>query len=223
MLPTPAVITDVDTVLATTRAVRKRLDLARPVDDAVLATCLSFALQAPTASYAEDWHFLVVRDAEVKRAVAGLYQQAFAAYRAQIGDIPEEKATLTKVVDSATYLAEHLADVPVLLFPLVRRGSDDHLGVASMYGSIIPAAWSFMLAARSRGLGTSYTTLHLAFAAEVAELLGVDHQRWVQTALIPVAYTTGIEFAPAPRKPLATVVSLDRFGTTPPFTDVEGV
>lgn len=213
----PATVRDIDQVLSTTRAVRKRLDLARPVDDAVLAACFQFALQAPTASYAENWHFLVVRDNEVKRALAALYRQAFTGYRKQIGDIPAEKQTLTKVVDSATYLADHLDQVPVLVLPLVRRAADDLLSTASMYGSIVPAAWSFMLAARSRGLGTAYTTLHLAFAKEAASILNIDHDRWVQTALIPTAYTLGTSFRPAPRKPLDAVVSLNQFGTPPPF------
>lgn len=213
----PALFTEIDVVLATTRAVRKRLDLSRPVDDDVLATCLRFAVQAPTASYSENWHFLLVRDQTKKDQLAGLYRQAFAGYRAQFGEIPETKPTLTKVVDSAAYLAEHLHEVPVLVVPLVRRAKDDHLSVASMYGSIVPAVWSFMLAARSRGLGTAYTTLHLAFAEKAAEILGIDHDRWVQTALIPVAYTIGTAFAPGPRKPLGTVVSVDTFGQAPTF------
>lgn len=217
MTDMPAVITDIDTVLATTRAVRKRLNLSRPVEDEVLATCLNLALQAPTASYAQNWHFLLVRDSEVKRQIAALYHTAFASYRQQIGDVPDAKPTLRKVVDSASYLAEHLAKVPVHVFPLVRRGSEDHVSMASMYGSIIPAAWSFMLAARSRGLGTSYTTLHLAFAAKAAKILGIDDTRYVQTALIPVAYTLGTDFRTAPRKALHDVVSLDRFGNPPPF------
>jgi nitroreductase len=217
MQPVPAVITDIDTVLSTTRAVRKRLDLSRPVDDAVLHTCLDLALQAPTASYAQNWHFLVVRDAAIKSQIAALYQQAFTAYRSSIGVLPETATTLNRVVDSASYLAEHLADVPVHVFPLVRRGSDDHVSVASAYGSIIPAAWSFMLAARSRGLGTSYTTLHLAFAHEAAAILNIDASRWVQTALLPLAYTLGTSFQPAERKTLSAVVSLNQFGTPPPF------
>jgi nitroreductase len=131
--------------------------------------------------------------------------------------LPETATTLNRVVDSASYLAEHLADVPVHVFPLVRRGSDDHVSVASAYGSIIPAAWSFMLAARSRGLGTSYTTLHLAFAHEAAAILNIDASRWVQTALLPLAYTLGTSFQPAERKTLSAVVSLDQFGTPPPF------
>jgi len=217
MTDTPALITDIDTVLSTTRAVRKRLDLSRPVDDQVLATCLNMALQAPTASFAQNWHFLVARDAGVKQQIAGLYQTAFAAYRRQIGEVATDRPTLQRVVDSATYLAEHLAAVPVHVFPLVRRSSDDHVAVASMYGSIVPAAWSFMLAARARGLGTSYTTLHLAFAKEAADILGIDHDRYVQTALIPLAYTLGTDFRPGQRKPLTDVVSLDRFGNPPPF------
>ena len=210
-------ISDIDTVLSTTRAVRKRLDLSRPVDDDVLATCLELALQAPTASYAQNWHFLVLRDAAIKQQIAVLYGKAFAAYRKQIGAINEEQQTLHRVVDSATYLAEHLGEVPVLVVPLVRRGSEDHVSVASMYGSVIPAVWSFMLAARSRGLGTAYTTLHLAFAADIAALLGIDDTKWVQTALIPLAYTLGTSFHAAERKALHTVVSVDQFGQKPPF------
>ena len=77
--------------------------------------------------------------------------------------------------------------------------------------SIVPATWSFMLAARARGLGTCWTTFHLAHEREAAELLGIPYEAATQAALIPVAYTKGTDFKPGPRKPLGEVIHWDRW------------
>jgi nitroreductase len=101
--------------------------------------------------------------------------------------------------------------------PAVRRGGEGYTswaGVAvfaqaSLYGSILPAAWSFMLAARSRGLAACWTTVHLMFEAEAAQLLGIPYDKVTQAALIPVAYPRGAAFKPAARKPLDDVLHLE--------------
>jgi len=202
-----------DELLTTTRAVRKRLDLERPVEMGVLRECLELALQAPTGSYAQGWHFVLVTDPRLKEGLAELYRRAFTVYR----DAPfsghalaaqregAEKRTTERVVDSAEYLAEHLHRVPAILIPCVEgrvtdlNGPMGQLAQASIYGSILPAVWSFMLAARSRGLGTAWTTLHLLHEEEAAGLLGIPHADVMQTALVPVAYTRGTDFRKAPR------------------------
>lgn len=201
-----------DDVLTTTRAVRKRLDFDRPLDMAEVEQCLQIALQAPSGSNAQGWHFLVVTDRGRIEAIADYYRQAFAAYAAsdnqptrQHLDDPSMSATQERVLDSAQYLADNLHRVPALLFPCITPRPDlPGLGlaaIAGITGSIIPAAWSFMLAARERGIGTCWTTLHLNFADEIHGLLGIPAD-CASVAMIPVAYTRGTDFRVAPRKSL---------------------
>ena len=218
-LPLPL---DPDQLLTTTRAVRKRLDLERPVELALLKECLEIALQAPTGSNAQGWHFVVVTDAAKRRGLGEIYRKAwavyqnmpFAAHRVHEND-PSMASVQARVMESAQYLADHLERVPVHVIPCVAGRVDAVpapmavLAQASAYGSILPAAWSFMLAARARGLGTSWTTLHLMHEAEAARLLGIPADV-TQCALIPVAHVKGKpEFRAGPRKPLAGVLHLN--------------
>lgn len=215
-----------DEVLTTTRAVRKRLDFDRPVEPEVINECLEVALQAPSGSNAQGWHFVVVRDPELRRALGDYYRRAFDAYRdmpvsahalAELETEPARAEQMQRVVGSAEFLAENMGQAPVLLVPCVSGRCDSATGPmanlmqASVFGSIIPAVWSFMLAARGRGLGTSWTTLHLMFEREVAGLLGIPYDQITQVALVPVAYTRGTAFRPALRKPLDSVLHVDRW------------
>jgi nitroreductase len=210
-----------DELLTTTRSVRRRLDLERPVELALIRECLSLAIQAPTGGNAQGWNFVVVTDPAKKQALGALYQKAWAIYLQlpfnQASRLPRDRAALAtvgRIRDSANYLAEHLHQVPVLVIPCV-RGRVEHapemavFAQASLYGSILPAAWSFMLAARSRGLASCWTTVHLMFEAEAAQVLGVPYDKFTQTALIPVAHPTGAAFKPAERKPLDDVLHID--------------
>ena len=207
-----------DWLLTTTRSVRKRLDLTRPVERAVVERCIEIALQAPTGSNAQGWHFLVVTDAAKKKAIADLYRKAFEAYltnpqfRREYEANDLRAAQQPRVEASATYLAEHLHEAPLLVIPCVEGRVENAgvLGQASVYGSILPAAWSFMLALRARGLGTAWTTLHLLHEKAIAELLGIP-DTVTQAALLPVAYTTGTEFQVAKRLPAARVTHWDRW------------
>ena len=207
-----------DQLLTTTRSVRKRLDLSRPVDLAVVTRCLEIAMQAPTGSNMQGWHWIVVTDAAKRRALADLYRRAFVVYRDMnlAGTLPPDDLRtrqMPRIVDSATYLADHLHEVPVHLVPCV-EGRVEQGGVlaqASVYGSILPAVWSFMLAARARGLGSAWTTLHLMFEQEAAQLLGVP-DTITQTALLPVAYYTGTGFKPAKRTDERQHIYRDAFG-----------
>jgi nitroreductase len=198
-----------DELLSTTRAVRKRLDLSRPVEREVLEECLNLAQQAPTASYSQNWHFVVVTDAGKRAALGELWREVAYPYLRRGGG-PREGQML-RIGEAVVHLAEHIQDVPVHVIPCVQgryEGKPNPL-TASMFGSIIPAAWSFMLAARSRGLGTVWTTFHLVHEERAAEILGIPYGDVTQVALIPVAYTLGTEFKPGRRKPLDTMVHWD--------------
>jgi len=205
---------DPDELLSTTRAVRKRLDLDRPVPLDVVKECIAVAQQAPTGSNRQGWSFVVVTD-EAKRAALGeMYARAFQTYRNMPGveyDDPERAATQERVVSSAEYLAEVMGRAPVHVIPCIRGRVDNQPNVwsSSLLGSIIPAAWSFCLAARARGLGTSWTTLHLIYEQDAAELLGIPYDKVSQVALLPLAYTKGTDFKPAPREPVETVLHVD--------------
>jgi nitroreductase len=207
-----------DELLTTTRSVRKRLDFSRPVERAVIEECLNIALQAPNGSNMQNWRFMVVTDPAKRCALAEIYRKAFAIYltlplAAAIlkFDDPARKATQARVIASAQYLADHLQDVPVHVIPCLMgrvEGQPSYMQ-AGWYGSIHPATWSFMLAARARGIGTAFTTLHLMLEEEAAAVLGIPYVEVLQTALIPVAYSKGTDFKPAQRDPLSRLVHWD--------------
>jgi nitroreductase len=217
----PRLNLSVDNVLTTTRAVRKRLDFDKPVPMSILRECLEIALQAPSGSNSQGWHFVLVTDPGKKKAIADLYLKAFNDYEAgpnqptkQHLDDPSVAPTQARVLSSARYLADNLARVPAMLIPCLAARPDTpglpQAALASLYGSILPATWSFMLAARERGLGTCWTTLHLTHEQEVAALLGIP-DNVAQVALIPIAFTLGTEFTAAPRKDLDTVLHTDNW------------
>jgi len=217
----PILDLSIDTILTTTRAVRKRLDLTRPVEPEVIRKCLELALQAPTASNSQGWHFVVVTDPEIRLALATIYRKGADRYKELMVPVLQKQATsseqvsrsLAKMLDSGQYLIDHLHEVPVHVIPCI-EGRTEHQPIimqAARWGSIMPAAWSFMLAARSRGLGSSLTSFHLFFEQEAANLLGIPYEQVMQAGLIPVAYTLGTDFNPAPRKPLESVLHSDRW------------
>ena len=207
-----------DELLTTTRTVRRRLDLDRPVPMELVRECLEIALQAPSGSNRQGWHWLVLTDPAQRKAIGELYQRAVADYLrsphtagALFADDPERSAVQRRVGSSVEYLGERMKDVPVLVIPCLQVGRSAMDGnQAGLWGSLLPAAWSYMLAARARGLGTAWTTLHLEYEQEAAEILGLpDSIR--QGALIPTAYFTGETFTPAARQPLDEVLHLDRW------------
>jgi nitroreductase len=210
-----------DELLTTTRAVRRRLDLARPVEEAVIRECLDLAVQAPTPAGRQDWHFIIVADAAQRAALAALYRRATAEtargveadrQRAIAGG-DKQAASFERMMESSRYLQDHLHEVPVFVIPCV-KGRAENLPMIEQVGlwaGIMPATWSFMLAARSRGLGTVLTTIHLVHEREAADILGIPYDQVTQVALIPVAYTLGTTFKPAARKPLDAVLHWDRW------------
>jgi nitroreductase len=205
-------ISSVDELLTTTRAVRKRLDLTRPVGRDVILECVRLAMQAPTASNEQDWRWLVVTDADKRAAIAEIYHSIGAEYLAQAAATASDPQT-QRVYQSALGLTETLAKVPVHVIPCLdtRFDASNLLAAASAWASIIPAGWSFLLALRSRGLGSVWTTMHLAKEREVGELLGIP-ATVTQAALFPVAYTIGNDFRPASRPPAETITFWNTWG-----------
>lgn len=198
-----------DELLATTRAVRKRLDLARPVPREVIEACLELAVQAPTGSNSQTWRWVVVDDADKRRGLADLYRKGADAYLAAAGAEAAKHGDVQtqRVYDSAIYLAERLQDVPVHVIPCVQGRPNPETPpalLAGLFGSIFPAVWSFQLALRARGLGSALTTLHLLHEKAAAELLGLPEDV-LQVALLPVAYTRGTDFKRASRPPVSTL------------------
>ena len=209
-----------DELLSTTRSVRRRLDLTRPVDLALIEQCLDLAQQAPSGGNQQGWSFVVVTDPQKRRTLGALYKQGWDAYLQSMSNrvAAEAEASMPsrdilRVYRSAQYLADHMSDVPVLVIPCIAGRTDGASAAdqAGHWGSILPAVWSFMLAARARGLGTCWTTLHLPHEREAAELLGIPYGEVMQAAMIPVAYTIGEEFRPGPRKALDTIVHWDQW------------
>ncbi len=205
-------IASVDELLTTTRSVRKRLDLNRPVGRNVILECIRLAMQAPTASNAQDWRWLVITDAGKRAAIADIYRSIGAQYLAQAAETASDPQT-RRVYASALSLTDTLGQVPVHVIPCLegRIDGSSTLTAASAWASIIPAGWSFLLALRSRGLGSVWTTMHLAKEREVAELLGIP-ATVTQAALFPVAYTIGTDFRPAARPPAETVTFWNSWG-----------
>jgi nitroreductase len=188
----------VDKLLTTTRTVRKRLDLSRPVEPAIIQECLEIAIQAPTGGNIPRYHFVVVTDAAKRAALGAIYKRSYLeVYSPERQE--ETRQTDPGLLDSANYLAEHMHEVPVLIIPCVEAPPVPGTGPGA-YASILPAVWSLMLALRARGLGSAWTTLHLRYEKESAALLGIpDHI--AQAVLLPVAYYTGDDFKPARRVP----------------------
>jgi nitroreductase len=204
----------VDELLTTTRSVRKRLDLNRDVDPAVIQHCLELAIQAPTGSGIPRYHFLVITDANARAQLGEVYRRAFNAIWEQRADEVGQRVE-ARNKGSFDYLAEHLHEVPVHVIPCVEMlpGTTRSASAGGELTSILPATWSFMLALRARGIGTTLTTIHTMYEEEVAEMLGVpEHIR--QVALLPVAHFTGERFKPARRAPARERTYWGQWGRT---------
>ncbi|KQR96270.1 nitroreductase [Williamsia sp. Leaf354] len=207
-----------DELLTTTRTVRKRLDLERDVPLALIRECLEVALQAPSGSNRQGWQWVVVTDAEQRAKVGEIYRQETEKYLASqasaaklFADDPDRSQVQRRVGTSVEVLGENMGRVPVLLIPCIKAGKELPAGnQAGLWGSLLPAVWSYALAARARGLGTAWTTLHLNREAEVAEILGIP-EGFHQGALLPTAFYTGDTFKPAPRGSLDEVLHIDRW------------
>jgi nitroreductase len=205
-------LASVDHALASTRAVRRRLDFDRPVPDDLILECLDLAIQAPTGSNKQDYAFVVVTDTAQKAIVGDAYRRGFATY---VGEKVAEDPAAREGLKNAQYLADRMHEAPTLVIPCIegRVEGGSQLSQASLYGSILPATWSFMIALRARGLGTCWTTLHLPNADEVAAALGIP-DNFTQAALTPVAWIKGGDMKPAPRVPASERTYWNTWGAT---------
>jgi len=195
----------VDHALSTTRSVRRRIDFTRAVEPELLEAAIDVAVQAPTGANAEAWRFLVLSEPEPKRAVAELYRRALARYRATRSEAAAKPAL--------NELAERLHEMPALII-VCSEGVPDaasHALQVAFYASVLPAAWSLMVALRARGLGATWTTLHLLHEAEAAAALGIP-AGVTQTVLLPVGYVQGAVLRPAARKRAREVTYWNRWG-----------
>lgn len=213
---------DPDALLSTTRAVRKRLDFTRPVPDELIRECVDLAMQSPSGSNNMTMQFVVVRDEATRRAIGDVYRQCYAIYTqldgVYIRSIDKggeaENAQQARSADSADYLGEHMGEAPALVIACTAAGRVDNtpaMIATSLLGNVMPAMWSFMLAARARGLGTCWTTVHLFMEQQVAEILGIPFESVQQVCLSPVAYTVGTDFKPANRPPADSIIHWDRW------------
>jgi nitroreductase len=221
---TPLLDLTVDEVLTTTRNVRKRLDFDRPVPRELVAECVDIAVQAPTGSNNQEWEWIAVDDLDLRRALADLHRDSLAAYLEHVA--AQLTATRTRfdgarnerfeqISESVMYLIENFERAPVLMVPVIRtpvrpEAMGHNFYLASTFGSIIQAVWSFMLALRARGLGSAWTTLQLWRERETADLIGVPYDTSTQVGLFPIAYTLGPDFRPAQRAGAATVLHWNR-------------
>ena len=207
-----------DELLTTTRTVRKRLDLGRAVPMELVRDCLEIALQAPSGSNRQSWQWVVITDPDQRRVIGDYYEAAVEAYLKSrgaagklFGEDEQRSKVQRRVGDSVSWLGSRMKDVPVLVIPCIKAGLDlPAHNQAGLWGSLLPAAWSYMLAARARGLGTAWTTLHLEYEQEISQALGIP-AGYHQGVLIPTAYYTGETFRPAAREPLDDVVHIDRW------------
>ncbi len=211
---------DADQLLSTTRAVRKRLDFSRPVEDSVIRECVEIAMQSPSGSNNMTMQFVVVRDEAKRKAIGEVYRQCYEIYKSldgiYIGSIEKatevENAQQTRSASSADFLGEHMGDAPALVLACnvgSRVESAPAMMAASMMGNVLPAMWSFMLAARARGLGTAWTTVHLMMEQQVADIVGIPFETVQQACLSPLAYTLGTDFKPAVRPDADSIIHWD--------------
>ena len=205
-----------DELLSTTRAVRKRLDLTKPVPDDLVRECVAMALQAPSGGNEIAMRFVVVRDPAKIAAIGDVYAQCWEMYTTSptfagkiTRDVDELQAQQERVVDSATYLSQHMGQSPVLVIGCTTTRRLDGVPAAqaaSTLGSVLPGMWSFMLAARARGLGTAWTTIHLMMEQAVADIVSIPFDTVQQACLTPLAFTQGTSFKPAIRPDPDTVI-----------------
>lgn len=212
-MATPFDLDQTDHLLTTTRAVRKRLDLDRAVPHDLILDCVRIATQGPAGGNVQRWRWMIVDDPDRKAGIADLYRRAYAPYieaqRSAVGEVGRTDAD--GIMASSDHLAQVLDRVPAMVIPCMLGRPETNAtqgALAGWYGSILPAVWSFMLAARSRGLGTAWTTLHLAYEREAAEILDIP-DTVSQVAMTPVAFYTGDDFKPGKRRPAEEITYLN--------------
>jgi nitroreductase len=213
---------DPDQLLSTTRAVRKRLDFSRPVPDELIRECVSIAMQSPSGSNNMTMQFVIVKDPAKRKAIGDVYKQCYSIYQSMDGVYirsidkgeADANAQQQRSADSADYLGEHMGDAPALVIACnmgVRADGTPGMMTSSLMGNVLPAMWSFMLAARARGLGTARTTVHLMMEQQVADILGIPFESVQQVCLSPLAFTKGTDFKAAARPSADSIIHWDQW------------
>ena len=211
-----------DELLSTTRAVRKRLDFSRPVPDELIRECVSIAMQSPSGSNNMTMQFVIVKDPAKRKAIGDVYKQCYSIYQSMDGVYirsidkgeADANAQQQRSADSADYLGEHMGDAPALVIACnmgVRADGTPGMMTSSLMGNVLPAMWSFMLAARARGLGTAWTTVHLMMEQQVADILGIPFESVQQVCLSPLAFTKGTDFKAAARPSADSIIHWDQW------------
>lgn len=205
----------IDEVLTTTRAVRRRLDTTRPVDPDLILECLALAQQAPSASDSQPFHFVVVTDKERRAAMADLVRRGLEVYATMPANIMDlhyaddaaREAARLRIIDSVGVLLDKLEEIPVWVVPCLEVDLQEvpPMLLTAVAASVIPAAWSYMLAARSRGLGTCWMNIHQFVGPEADEIFGIP-AGVTQVSAIATAHTIGTDFKPGYRRPLEEIV-----------------
>jgi nitroreductase len=213
---------DPDQLLSTTRAVRKRLDFSRAVPDELIRECVSVAMQSPSGSNNMTMQFVIVKDPAKRKAIGDVYKQCYSIYQSMDGVYirsidkgeADANAQQQRSADSADYLGEHMGDAPALVIACnmgVRADGTPGMMTSSLMGNVLPAMWSFMLAARARGLGTAWTTVHLMMEQQVADILGIPFETVQQVCLSPLAFTKGTDFKAAARPSADSIIHWDKW------------
>jgi nitroreductase len=210
---------DPDQLLSTTRAVRKRLDFSRPVPDELIRECVSVAMQSPSGSNNMTMQFVIVKDPAKRKAIGDVYKQCYSIYQSMDGVYirsidkgeADANAQQQRSADSADYLGEHMGDAPALVIACNMGVRADGTMTSSLMGNVLPAMWSFMLAARARGLGTAWTTVHLMMEQQVADILGIPFETVQQVCLSPLAFTKGTDFKAAARPSADSIIHWDQW------------
>jgi len=203
----------IDWVLTTTRAVRRRLDLERPVDLDLVVECLDLALQAPTGGDIQGWRWIVITEPDTKALVRDIYLDALTAASDGRRQRPADGSD-DRMMEGAWHLATHLDRVPVLVLACIRgrmTPATTPAQASALFGSIYPAVWSLQLALRSRGLASTMTTVHIGRHQEMADLLGIP-DNVTQAALVPIAHLMGGDLHPARRRPVSEVAFREHWG-----------
>ncbi len=203
--------------LYTTRALRRfKTD---PVADDVLFQLFDAAIRAPSGQNAQDWRFVIIRDAAVKAKMQEWSQTPWQRYIARYADrhssekgsaIDELPRAQRLSLRSVEHLVHHLAQCPVVVAVLGLKGRHGTPG-----GSTFPAVQNLLLAARALGLGGSVFNFPLSYEPQLRALLRVPDNNQIY-CLLPIGYPTD-RHGPVGRKPVADVVYLDRFGAQWPF------
>lgn len=193
----------VDHYLSTARSVRRKIDFERPISRKDLEACVNVAVQAPTGIPGETWRFLIVDDGETKQRVA-------AVYRDVITELMTERGLPMKQTQQA--LMDRLPEMPCMVFVCsLGQPMPTHAGQVAFFGSVLPAAWSLMLAMRVRGIGATWTSVLSARCEQIAEILNIPDDV-TQTVMLPCGYTKDATLKPADRLSAADVTYWNSWG-----------